>query len=74
MCIESFNDFDGYRIHINGKLHAHWRKKHYRGLSSYICGDAKWVIEIELEGACLKLEYDKPSTWVRVLEVIGEIL
>lgn len=69
------SDYSDVRVYINGLLHVHFIRSRYIGCQAYYNGSKVnkiYVLELFLEGATIKLEYDNKETWVEMLKQFGE--
>jgi hypothetical protein len=65
-------DLDHVKIFFDNFIHAHFYRKHYRGMSAY--NNGAYTIEILLKGHTLRLEYDDKQHWLEVLHILDEVL
>ena len=59
-------------IFINGIPHLKFIKRKYIGLQTWYESKTDFRLEIFLEGAIIRTEYDSPEKWKSVLKIIND--
>lgn len=65
--------YNNAAVKIGSVTHLTFKVDHYRGLQTWVTAD-RWCIELYLDGATIRTEYDSAAKFVAVLACIEQAI